>query len=242
MANDPAREPEMQQLRRGKHGLSAEEVSSQQRGRVLRAMIYAVAERGYGETRVADVIERAGVSRKTFYELFEDKEACFLAAYDVVLGMLLGATTHAFESDSGRPWAERASDALEALLNTISEHPETARFAIVEVMAAGEKALARRDAAMRQFTGLIDTGRAESSVALPAVTSLALVGGIYELLYTEILHGAESQLPARLADLVYWVTLPYLGEPEAEQARRRARERRSDGDRDRSGAAGARTR
>ena len=72
-------------------------------------MIEVVAERGYPETRVVDVIGVAGVSRKTFYELFASKEDCFLAAYDVLLGNLLSDTAGGFETKQGAPWAERAT-------------------------------------------------------------------------------------------------------------------------------------
>ena len=186
-------------------------------------MIEVVSERGYPETRVVDVIGVAGVSRKTFYELFDSKEDCFLAAYDVLLGNLLGDATEAFESKAGSPWAERVTAALEALLEHLSAHPEEARFAIVEVLAAGPKSLARRDAALRQFTGFLEAGRSETSVELPGITSIAIAGGVNELLYSEILHGAVSRLPSRLPDLMFWVTLPFLGADGASAQRDRVR-------------------
>jgi AcrR family transcriptional regulator len=186
-------------------------------------MIEVVSERGYPETRVVDVIGVAGVSRKTFYELFDSKEDCFLAAYDVLLENLLAEATDAFESKAGSPWAERACAALEVLLGHLSRHPEEARFAIVEVLAAGPKALARRDAALRQFTGFLESGRSETSVELPGITSVAIAGGVNELLYSEILHGAVTRLPSRLPDLMFWVTLPFLGAEGATAERERVR-------------------
>jgi len=198
-------------------------VTESQRNRIHRAMVEVVSERGYPETRVVDVIGVAGVSRKTFYELFESKEDCFLAAYDLLLEGLLGEATDAFEAAPGSPWAERISAALEALLEHLSRHPDEARFAIVEVLAAGPKALARRDAALRQFAGFLEPGRTEASVELPGITSLAVAGGINELLYSEILHGAASRLPSRLADLTFWVTLPFLGAEGATAERERVR-------------------
>ncbi|HEX5762216.1 MAG TPA: TetR/AcrR family transcriptional regulator [Solirubrobacterales bacterium] len=212
-----------QRLPRGRHGLSREAVTESQRRRILRAMIGVVAERGYPETRVIDVISAAGVSRKTFYELFSSKEDCFLAAYDGLLAGLLGDTSRGFESKQGAPWAERVAAALGALLQDLADHPDEARFAIVEVLAAGPKALARRDAALRQFTGFLDAGRAETSVELPGITSLSLAGGLNELLYSEILHGAASRLPSRLPDLMFWITLPFLGPKGAAAERERAK-------------------
>jgi AcrR family transcriptional regulator len=198
-------------------------VAESQRNRIQQAMIEVVSDRGYPETRVVDVIGVAGVSRKTFYELFDSKEDCFLAAYDVLLDNLLAEATEGFEGTAGAPWAERIRGALERLLQHLAAHPEEARFAIVEVLAAGPKALARRDAALRQFTGFLEPGRSETSVELPGITSLSVAGGINELLYSEILHGAVGRLPGRLPDLMFWVTLPFLGADGAAQERERAR-------------------
>jgi AcrR family transcriptional regulator len=212
-----------ERLPRGRHGLPREAVTESQRNRIHQAMIEVVSERGYPETRVVDVIGVAGVSRKTFYELFDSKEDCFLAAYDVLLGNLLGDAGDAFEARAGAPWAERIAAALEILLEHLGAHPDEARFAIVEVLAAGPKALARRDAALRQFTGFLESGRSETSIELPGITSLSLAGGINELLYSEILHGAAARLPSRLPDLMFWVTLPFLGPEGAIAQRERAR-------------------
>lgn len=212
-----------ERLPRGRHGLPREAVTESQRNRIHQAMVQVVSERGYPETRVVDVIGVAGVSRKTFYELFDSKEDCFLAAYDVLLGNLLGEATDAFESQSGASWAERIAAALEALLRHLAAHPAEARFAIVEVLAAGPKALARRDAGLRQFTGFLESGRSETSVELPGIISLSVAGGINELLYSEILHGAVARLPSRLPDLMFWVTLPFLGAEGAAAERERVR-------------------
>jgi AcrR family transcriptional regulator len=198
-------------------------VTESQRNRIHQAMIKVVSERSYPETRVVDVIGVAGVSRKTFYELFDSKEDCFLAAYDVLLGNLLAEATDAFEATPGSPWADRVAAALGALLQHLSQHPDEARFAIVEVLAAGPKALSRRDAALRQFTGFLESGRSETSFELPGITSIAVAGGVNELLYSEILHGAVSRLPARLPDLMFWITLPFLGAEGATAQRERVR-------------------
>lgn len=200
-----------------------EAVTESQRNRIHQAMIEVVSKRGYPETRVVDVIGVAGVSRKTFYELFDSKEDCFLAAYDVLLENILGEATDAFESKPAGSWSERMRGALAALLEHLSQHPEEARFAIVEVLAAGPKALARRDAALRQFTGFLEAGRSETSVELPGIISLSVAGGINELVYSEILHGAVGRLPSRLPDLMFWVTLPFLGAEGAAAERERTR-------------------
>jgi AcrR family transcriptional regulator len=212
------------QLPRGRHGLPRETVTESQRGRILRAMVVAVAQRGYQETRVADVVDGAGVARKTFYDFFNDKGDCFLAAYDRVSARQFEAASLGFSRDPGAPWAERIRVGVAALLDVLASSPEEARFAIVEVLAAGPKALVRRDAALRQYTELIEPGRRESSIELPGMTSVAIVGGVFELLYSEILHGATARLPARLPDIVYWITQPFLGADAAVAEREQARE------------------
>lgn len=212
------------QLPRGRHGLPRETVTESQRGRIIQAMIEAVAQRGYPETRVADVVEGAGVARKTFYDFFDDKQDCFLAAYDQVSAKQFEAASSAFSESPDGPWAERMRAATAALLELLASRPEEARFAIVEVLAAGPKALVRRDAALRRFAELVDVGRSESSIELPGMTSVAIVGGVFELLYSEILHGATARLPARLPDIVYWITQPFLGADGAVVERERARQ------------------
>jgi AcrR family transcriptional regulator len=211
-------------LPRGRHGLSRETVTESQRGRIIQSMIEAVAERGYRETRVVDVVEGAGVSRATFYDLFDDLEDCFLASYDFVSARLVDTVAAAFNESSTDPWAERIRRGMAALLELLADWPEGARFAIVEVLAAGPNALVRRDAVLRRLTEFIDAGRAQSSIELPGITSVAIVGGIQELLYSEVIHGATAQLPARLPDITYWITQPFLGSEAAAAERERARQ------------------
>jgi AcrR family transcriptional regulator len=210
------------QLPRGRHGLPRETVIESQRGRIIQSMIEAVAERGYQETRVADVVEGAGVARKTFYDYFDDKEACFLAAYDQASAQLYDAAAEAFNARPDALWAERISAAMAALLEQLASWPQGARFTVVEVLAAGPNAFVRRDAALRRFAELVEAGRSESSIELPGMTSVAIVGGVFELLYSEILHGATARLPSRLPDIVYWVTQPFLGADAAVAERERA--------------------
>jgi AcrR family transcriptional regulator len=210
-------------LPRGRHGLSRETVTESQRGRIIQSMIEAVAERGYRETRVVDVVEGAGVSRATFYDLFDDLEDCFLASYDFVSARLVDTVATAFNESADSPWAERIRRGMAALLELLADWPEGARFAIVEVLAAGPNALVRRDAVLRRLTEFIDAGRTQSSIELPGITSVAIVGGIQELLYSEVIHGATVQLPARLPDITYWITQPFLGNEAATAERERAR-------------------
>jgi AcrR family transcriptional regulator len=213
------------QLPGGRHGLPAEDVVHSQRTRLLEALLEVVAENGYQAARVSDFTALAGVSRKTFYELFSDKEDCFLAAYDWALGRLLTATAEAYESSTS-PWPEKVHRGVSTFLTRLAEHQARAKVCIVEVLAAGPKAVARRDAAIRGFTFFIDEGRGETAAELPAFTALAILGGLNEILYTNILNGRTAELPRLAPDFVYWITLPFLGAEVAAEERKRSRELR----------------
>ena len=210
-------------LPRGRHGLPREEVTESQRTRIIDSMVSAVADRGYGETRVVDVVERAGVSRATFYDLFDDLEDCFLATYDHVSARVLETATAGFNERPDAAWPERVRAATAAVLELYASWPEGARFATVEVLAAGPNALLRRDGAMRRLAELVDTGRDELGVELPDGVSLAIMGGIQELLLAELISGEASELPSRAPEIVYWIALPFLGPEAAAAERDRAR-------------------
>jgi AcrR family transcriptional regulator len=210
-------------LPRGRHGLPREAVAEAQRRRIITSMVSAVADRGYAETRVVDVIERAGVSRATFYDLFDDLEDCFLATYEHVGDLMLETSRAAFDFDADAPWPERIRAAMAALLELLASWPEAARFVIVEVFAAGPAALDRRDRSLRRFVEIVDAGRAESPIDPPADTALAVMGGVRELLFREVIRGDTARLPRRLPEIVYWITLPYLGTEAAAAERDRAR-------------------
>src|SRR5689334_20039095 len=115
----------LRELPRGPHRLTRETVVESQRGRMLDAMAQAVAEKGYPATTVADVIAHAGVSRKTFYEHFRDKEDCFLAAYDTGVELLLGELRAA--GDDTQDPLERARARTRAYLETLASEPAFAR-------------------------------------------------------------------------------------------------------------------
>src|SRR3954454_22306613 len=123
----------------GRHGLTREAVIASQRGRLVDAMAQVVAEKGYAAATVADVVERAGVSRRTFYEQFEDKEACFLAAYDVGLTVVLNRISAAVEMSAG--WRGRARAGVEAFLALLAAEPAFARALQLEILTAGPAAL-----------------------------------------------------------------------------------------------------
>ncbi len=165
--------PRPRSLPSGPHRLAREEVLASQRGRLLDAIAEVVAERGYGASTVADVIDHAGVSRKTFYEHFRDREQCFLAAYDAGVEVLM--TT-----------MRAADDPIAAYLETLAAEPAFARTFLIEIAAAGPHALARRLAVHDSFAALIGD-RPEA---------VACVGAINEVVVREVAAGRTAELPA----------------------------------------------
>jgi AcrR family transcriptional regulator len=131
----------------GRHSLTREVVLASQRGRLLDAMAQAVAEHGYGATTVAHVVAIAGVSRKTFYEHFSDKEDCFLALYDTGIAYVLRRLAEALRDETPESDPEaRIAAGLRTFLAVLAEEPAFSRAIILEVHGAGAQALARRGA------------------------------------------------------------------------------------------------
>ena len=188
-------------------------------------MTLTVGQSSFRDARIADVIARAGVSRKTFYEHFEDKEDCFVAAYQEGLDQLLQVTTEAFDAQDH--WVDQLRAGLTALLNALAYDPGMARICFVEVMAAGPKAVERRNEAMRGFAHIYDAGREAAERDLPAFTGLGMMGGLSEILYREIVAGATAELPQLIPELMYMTVLPFLGPEVAERELERGRRRRT---------------
>jgi AcrR family transcriptional regulator len=189
-------------------------IARSQRERLLDAAIDVVAEKGYAATTIADLTGKAGISRTTFYELFEDKEACFLAAYDVAADVLARRVEAAFESQGA--WPERVRAGLEALLESLAAEPAVARLALVDFGSAGPAAQRRYRAALQRMTPLFDEGRdfAPEGRRLPANTSRMAIGAVVGLIAEEIEAGRAGSLPQILPDVLVAAFSPFLG-PEA---------------------------
>jgi AcrR family transcriptional regulator len=189
-------------------------VSRSQRERLLEATMQVVAGKGYEATTIADLAKEAGVSRTTFYELFADKEACFLAAYDDSANRLARRLSAAYETEER--WPDRVRVTLAALLEACAVDPAGARLALVDAAAAGPAAQRRQWATVQRLTPLLDEGRdfAPGGRALPANTSRMAAGAIVGLITEELLAERTYQLPGLLSDLLFATLVPYLG-PDA---------------------------
>lgn len=196
---------------RGRHRLPPEVIARSQRERLLEAAVRVVAEKGYAATTVADLTREAGISRTTFYAMFEDKEACFLAAYDGVAEALVRRIAKAYEAEER--WPQRARAGLAALLEALAEEPAIARLALVDVGAAGPAAQRRYRAALQRLTPLFEEGRdfAPGGRGLPANTSRMAIGAVAGLISDELAEGRAEYLPSLLSDLLFATLVPYIG-------------------------------
>ncbi|HEX8067246.1 MAG TPA: TetR/AcrR family transcriptional regulator [Thermoleophilaceae bacterium] len=199
------------ELPRGRHNLPSEVVIRSQRERMIDAVIEVVAAKGYAAATVTDVVKAAGISRKTFYEQFADKDECFIAAYDEIIRYLFQWTSEAYAKPG--PWASRVAAGLRVILDALASRPTLARFCVLEILAAGPRALARRDEVMRTFGDFFAPGveEAPKGVRIPAAAADGVIGGIYSIVYDEILHERTRELPRLAPDLVYVALAPYVG-------------------------------
>ncbi|MEI2703059.1 MAG: helix-turn-helix domain-containing protein [Baekduia sp.] len=196
-----------QVLPRGRHAAPPEVVAMSQHDRMVVAMAAAVADKGYARVAVADVISGAGVSRRTFYEQFANKEECFLASYDVFVGALLEAITAAAD-EAGEDASARMLASSSAYLTNLAGHPQFARTFLIEVLGAGAAALDRRELVHQRFAGQIGREYERLRAQRPGLPEAgprrcrALVGAIHELVIETLLADGPQALPALLPELL----------------------------------------
>jgi AcrR family transcriptional regulator len=184
-------------LPRGRYAAPREVVRESQRERLLSAMAEVVGEKGYGPAAVADVIARAGVSRKTFYEHFDNKEECFLAAYDAGVELMLDAIDAAIRGAAPDGPLAIARAGTARYLETLAANPAFARTFLIEVLGAGPRALERRAGVHARFADQLATihraaGGGGDPPPAPEVFR-ACVGAIHELVTDHVLrHGADT--------------------------------------------------
>jgi AcrR family transcriptional regulator len=226
LVREPSR-PVRDELRR-------EHLLQLQRARIVAAMLDVVSEHGAAEVSVAHVVERSGVSRRTFYDLFADREECFLAAFEDALARVAAVVVPAFEGK--RAWHERIRAALVELLGLFDEDSGLGRLLIVESLFAGPRVLERRDSVLARVIGIVEEGRAEVSVSSgpPALSGEGVVGAVCSILYSRLVTsparfasvspvarvervggGEGESLLALTGSLMSMIVLPYLGKAAA---------------------------
>jgi AcrR family transcriptional regulator len=189
------------------------------RQRILRGMLEAVGTRGYEQTTVEDVITRVGAYRQAFYDNFHDKEDCYLEALEAGSAWVELAMRKAVEDEAS--WRGQLRGALSGLLAFLDEEPEIGRALLVEVHAAGPRAVAKRTEAMGRAARAIDRAREESAEEAPAISAEAVVAGILAVLHSRLARREEGGFTRLLPELMYLAVLPYFG-AEAAAAEMRA--------------------
>jgi AcrR family transcriptional regulator len=209
----PASQDIPRRLPRGTHGLDRDVVEASQRTRLLEAVGRAVAERGYGAATIDDVVRGAGVSKKTFYEHFADKEECFLAAYEAASEELLLRVTEA--QASHEDWVERARAGIVAYLRWLAADPALARVFLIEVAAAGPQALERRERVRDRYADLMR--RRDAPRRLPSEVFYAVVAAVDDVVVRHIREHGAKQLPA-LEPVLLYLQVALLAGPEAAES------------------------
>lgn len=206
---------ELGPLPAGRHGYSREQVAHHQRERLIAGLAEAVAEKGYADVTLSDVVKHAKVSRRVFYANFESKEQCFLAAFEVVVDHLRELVAEAVE---GIPdWPGQALAATRATLEFLASEPDLARLCLVESRGAGPAVAGRFNEAVGEMAPLLARGRAErhEGERLPPSTEESTIGSLVSLAYRQVAAGEADRLTDLLPDLAELILLPYLGPAEA---------------------------
>lgn len=201
----------------GRHGLSRDAVAESQRERLLNGVVEAVVEHGYNATTIAQLIEAASVSRRTFYEHFAGKEDCSLAAYEMIATYVRDSLR---EAEAQPAWPDRVRAELATLLGIFAADPTVARFVLLESLAAGGELAARHRASLRCFAELLRPEPPAGPDALAEAREQALVGGISTLVVRRLKAGEAGQLEELLPDLHELVLTSYLGRREAQRLAR----------------------
>jgi AcrR family transcriptional regulator len=197
--------------RRRMDGPERERVLAVQRQRLLAATADVVAEQGLPQVTVAHIVARSNVSRRTFYDLFPDREACFLATLDDALDRLSPLVLAAWARE--RTWRGKVRAGLTAILEVLDDKPELRSLLIVDALGAGPDALARRARVLAQMTTAIDAARKEVKAGHepPPLTAEGTVGAVLSIVHARALARDPAPLIALLNPLMGMIVLPYLG-------------------------------
>jgi AcrR family transcriptional regulator len=181
-----------------------------QRSRMVGATFDVVAERGAGNMTVAHVVERSGVSRRTFYENFEDREDCLLASFERALTLASQRIVPAYESE--KAWQQRIRAALIALLAFCDEQPNVVRMLVCESQASGPRVAQRRRDILAQITKIVHLGRKEGKAEhLSSLAAEGIVGGVLAVIQTRLTDAERKPLISLTNGLMSMIVLPYLG-------------------------------
>jgi AcrR family transcriptional regulator len=206
--------PGRDRLPPGRHGLPRVFVAENQRERLLDGVVEAVAENGWNATTIAAITAAAKISRRTFYEYFEGKQDCFLAAYEMIEAHVLDSMLAA--PGAAEPWPDRVRARLAALLDVLSRDSAVSRCFLVEPLAAGGDVAARYRESMQLLAAALHPEPPPSGLDME-VRDQALIGGIATLIVRRLNAGGTTGLPELLPDLTELALAPYVGRQEAKR-------------------------
>jgi AcrR family transcriptional regulator len=211
---------ELGPLPAGRHGFSREQVAHNQRERLIAGLATAVAEKGYRAVTITDITKAARVSRRVFYQNFEGKDECFLAAFEVVVGHIRELAEEAAANSDA--WPEQAIAAARAVLLFFAAEPDLARLCLVEALVAGPAVSARFHEAVHEAVPYLKQARAQRARAreLPATTEESTIGALVMLTSRKVAAGEAAHLEDLLPDVTEFILAPYLGADEAAQLAR----------------------
>lgn len=189
--------------------LPREFVASHKRRRMMEAIAELTAEKGYEATKIADIVRRAAVARKTLYDNFDGKEDLFLSAVNTTMTEMKVVVEEACERTEGSS-EDGIVAGLEALLNFIAANPAATQMCMVEAIAATPSSARLYDAAMRDFVDLLSES-APTGADLPETIEESLVGGVAWVLQLQVRRGEAERAPELLPELSQFVLAPYLG-------------------------------
>jgi AcrR family transcriptional regulator len=202
-------------------GASHERIVGIQRSRLLAAAVSAVDELGYADATVGDITGRARVSRRTFYELFKNREECLAAVLEDVVASVEGEIAAVGLSDL--PWRERVRGGLGVILSFLDREPALARVCVVQASRGGMEVLGRREEILVGLAAVLDEGRvqAQRGRECSALTAEGLVGAAFAIVYARLSRREPEPLTDLVGELMGMIVLPYLGAAAArrEQAR-----------------------
>jgi AcrR family transcriptional regulator len=211
--------PRASAVDRGTHGAQLVEI---QRARLIAGAVCVIEELGYAQTTVGHITRRASVSRRTFCELFANREDCLAAVMEDLLGQISQELAAANIDDL--PWRERIRAGLWAILSLFDREPALARVCVVQALRGGPRVLERREEILRGLATVVDEGRSEGARGggCSQLTAEGVVGAAFAIVYARLLRGERKPLTGLLGELMGIVVLPYMGAAAArrEQARR----------------------
>jgi AcrR family transcriptional regulator len=196
-------------------GFGREQIALIQRARILAGLFDVVAERGAASVTVADIVERAGVSRRTFYELFADREQCMAAGFDEALDVAVARVLPAVEAQD--KWVERLRAGLAAFLRFLDEEPKLGRLLVCESLSGGAVLIERRAQAVAQLAAFVQEGGQEGRLGEPmaALQAEGSVGGALSILQNLLAAGHQEAYVKLVAPLTAMIVMPYLGTASA---------------------------